>query len=228
MTPISSGEEYNSHGEHVVEIPIETTRFRRRRSYATLGVAAGLAFVGILIAATIAHDNSVRAQDDAIQGEELRAGWSTLAALASDGAQAAEPAQPTNVAPVTATANGPQPSVTYQQVVPAAPATVVVVNVPPQAAPTPAGTAAAPVYPIALPVSGVPLQDSVSSQSSMNGGAANFSLPQSNGAAPNQSLPNGVVSASPSIPAIPNGTVQTAPPSEPSLNSVTPTPIQAQ
>jgi hypothetical protein len=243
MTPISSGEEYNSHGEHVVELPIEATRIRQRRSYAALGVALGLAFVGILVAGTIAHDNTLRAQDEAVQREELRAGWSTLAALASNGAQADETAQAASAAPASATANSQPASVTYQQVVPAAPATVVVVNVPPQSAPTPAATAAT-VYPMAVPVGvpmssaplqsggvstfGVPLgplMDNSSSQIS-NGGAANASQPQSNGGAPVQSLPNGTVPASPSIPALPNGTVQTAPPSEPPASGVTPLPGQ--
>jgi hypothetical protein len=243
MTPISSGEEYNSHGEHVVEIPIDATRVRQRRSYAPLGVAVGLAFVGIVVAATIAHDNSVRAQDEAIQREELRAGWSTLATLASDGAQAEETAQASSAAPASATANGQQPNVTYQQVVPAAPATVVVVNVPPQSVATPAATAAS-VYPIGVPVgvpmSSVPLQSGgvstfgvpvgplmdTSSSQLANGGAANASSTQSNGGAPVQSLPNGSVPASPSVPALPNGTVQTAPPSEPPASGVTPLPGQ--
>ena len=235
----SSGEEYNSHGEHVVEIPAHAPPViaGRRRYYTGVVVVLGLALVGILIAGTIAHDNAVQAQDEAIQREELRAGWSTLGALAAEGAQAVEAAQPT-AAPVPASTTA-QPSVTYQQVMPAAPATVVVVNGSLQ--PTPNFAAAPPVtaYPIGVPLAmpaggaaiqgggqstfGVPpgtLAGVSSAQAATSGGAANSSQVQSNGAAPPQSLPTGTASSS--IPAIPNGTVQAAPPSrKPSINGAT-------
>jgi hypothetical protein len=74
MTPSSAAEEYNVQRERIVELAIEArraSRVRARRSYAAIGVAAGLAVVGILIAATIVHDNarddSLRARDEAIQ-----------------------------------------------------------------------------------------------------------------------------------------------------------------
>ncbi len=125
-----SGEEYNSHGEHVVEIPTPAARrMPPRRSFGTLAVALGLTLVGAGIVGVIAHDHSVRARTEAAQREELKDGWSTLAALATQGAQRDPNGQP-NAAQVqpAAPSNG-------------TPSTVVVVNVPMQGAVAPAAPA---------------------------------------------------------------------------------------
>ncbi len=229
-----SGEEYNSHGEHVVEIPLRgARRLPTRRSFAGLGVALGLALLGAGIAGVIAHDNSVRARTEAVQREALKNGWSTLAALATQGAQR-EPDPQANLAQ-------PQPAAAVN----GAPSTVVVVNVPAPGSPAPGpsspvingtvnGSSAAqspygsPGSPVSAPYpsgpnSGSPSQGStvqgvpvpIQFQGGGNGTFANYPYTQgSNGtvadASANQGLV-GTVPASGAIPNIPNGTVSASP-----------------
>jgi hypothetical protein len=114
-------EEHTQHSEHIVEVPPRTRSMRAatRRSIASLSVALCLAIAGLAIAVGIVRGQRATADErtrEAVQREELKDGWGTLSALAAQHS-------PSISAPAA-----PQPTERN----------VVIVNVPPPVATSPA------------------------------------------------------------------------------------------
>jgi len=203
-----SEDDYNPLGEHVVEIPARDQALHPapRRSYATVGVAAFLALVGIGITAGLISDQSRRAKDEAVQREELRVGWQMLGTLAANGAArdanaaTAQPAQPTQpqqtAAPSVVVVNVPAPGLAQA---PAASAAAQATQLP---NPAPNGTLAMQ----AVPGAGVIVQPPfVAGIPALNRDQLS---PTATQASPTlQSLPSGSVAASPPAQSLPIGGV---------------------
>ena len=145
-------EEHTPPSEHVVEVPPRTGTLRAptRRSLASISVALCLAIAGLAIAVGIVRDQRATADErtrEAVQREELKDGWSTLSALAaqhSPSVSAPAAPQPTerNVVIVNVPpAVATSPAVVAPQAVPAAPAAAAAAPVPAPALDTAASPA---------------------------------------------------------------------------------------
>ena len=148
-------EEHTLHSEHVVEVPMRTPAMRAstRRSIASISVALCLAGAGLAIAVGIVRDQRATADErtrEAVQREELKDGWSTLSALAAQHSPSvAAPAAPQPTERNVVIVNVPPPVAT-------SPAVVAPIAAPTQTADLPApAAAAAPVAPQSL--SGAPV-----------------------------------------------------------------------
>ncbi|HEY4102917.1 MAG TPA: hypothetical protein VGM44_03465 [Polyangiaceae bacterium] len=226
-----SDDDYNPHGEHVVEIPARhlDAETPHKRSYATLGVAVFIGTAGVMILAGLALDHSVRETVDSSRQNELRDGWQTLSAIAAEGAEADQMA----AAAAAASARAAPTPVEVLPVVQSPAATVVVVPVPGASAnqstnqaPAAATTNAAPTpTTVPVPVPALP-NAAIAPQSFPNAAvvtpngtpAAPVALPTPNAASasvpatnPVTPIPNGTVPASPPIQSVPTGAVPPAP-----------------
>jgi hypothetical protein len=222
--------------EHSVELMNEAELPRsRRRSFAALIVAAGLAAAGVLIVLGIRgqHVNAERRALDAEQREALRDGWQTLSAAAAQQAavsdalnQAAQQAaaQQAAAASANAAASAPAPNVVIVNVPGDAPRATSSVGAPPAAGnalpPQPTTSATNGVNTVVVPVpvpgagttvSAVPGQNL--SNSSVPGPVPNPALPNAGlGGTPTPGLPNGNSNVTPATPSLPSATTPVSPP----------------
>jgi hypothetical protein len=219
-------DDYNPHGEHVVEIPTRGHARPPRRSYATLAVAAFIGLSGVVIVGGLAYDQALRAKLDTARRDELRDGWETLGALATEGAEA------NALAAHAAASAAPTPSTSPIELLPvvqSAPPTVVIV--PAQAAPANQSTNAAQpnaappaAVPVPVPVSLPAVPNAASALPAFPSGTVSASNPQS---APAASVANGTSAASP-VPPIPSGGVPATNPNLPlPTGTVPPAPLPA-
>ena len=130
---------HNPHSVELVEAEHERSG-ARRRTFASIAVATCLGAAGVIIGLAVVRGERVsdeRAMREALEREELRDGWKTLGAAATQEAQ--------RTSEQTAAAS-PVQSMPVGSAQPAQTATnIVVVNVPPQAAPSAINMSVAPV-----------------------------------------------------------------------------------
>lgn len=235
---MTSDDDSDLEHEHSVELmnEAELPGAGRRRSFAALIVAAGLAVAGVLIVLGIRSQrvNAERRALDAVQREELRDGWQTLSAAAAQQAavsdalgQAAQQAAAQQAAAASTNASpapsAPAPNIVIVNVPGEAPRATSSVGAPPAAsnAPPPPMTSATSsvntvVVPVAVPgagttVSAVPGQNL--SNSSVPGPVPNPALPNAGlGGTPTPGLPNGNSNGTPATPSLPSATTPVSPP----------------
>lgn len=224
---------------HSVELvnEAELPRAGRRRSFAALIVAAGLAVAGVLIVLGVRSQrvNAEQRALDAVQREELRDGWQTLSAAAAQQAaasdalsQAAQQAAAQQAAAASANASpaptAPAPNIVIVNVPGEAPRATSAVGAPPPPAsnalpPPPAVSATSALNTVVVPVpvtgagtvSAVPGQNL--SNSSVPGPVPNPALPNAGlGGTPTPGLPNGNSNVTPATPSLPSATTPVSPP----------------
>ena len=229
---------HNAHSVEIVEEAHQRSR-TRRRTFATLAVATCLGMAGVIIGIAMVRgqeEGDTRATREALDREELRDGWKTLAAAATEGAQRTDTqaTAASSVAP-PASAQPTQPTTN-----------VVVVNVPAQQPSTSINMSTTPapsstVMSIPQPASPAPLQ-SMAPQSTYDSTTPIYvPVPAiaPNGAGslpvPDQTVGNGTIPGSPVSPITqgapivppttptPNGVVNLPSPSPVSPSPVSPT-----
>jgi hypothetical protein len=225
---------HNAHSVELVEAEHERSG-ARRRTFATIAVATCLGAAGVIIGLAVVRGERVsdeRATREALEREELRDGWKTLGAAATQEAErtgeqtaAAPPvqslpvgsAQPAQTATNIVVINVPPqvaPSATNMSVVPVPTATSAWMSPVPSVGSTPtAGSADAPNVPnvsgstIYVPVPGAAFDGNAPPTPSVPSPGRSAPVP-----VPGQSVGNGTIPGAAANPDLPNGVTPVSPP----------------